>query len=228
MKDGINWEKLIMQLPPITEIVSSIADIKVDLSCFLPRLTEEISFNTEPLARIPFEVRKDITTSFYEPGSTSMAQKFIEKHLISWKDSDYLQKLLNDLYHYALRRNSHILANNVIVILSQLPYRYLGSWADMLAVAATRSSFLDVQELGIRCFENWENKDSCTFLNNCHFEERWLQEYADEVYNYVMEEGHEHVLLKKDISWPLAVRESNCSSNIERYTSGYSSSGIPN
>lgn len=226
MKDRINWASIIIN--PISELVSSICEPKVDFSWLLLTSAHIEDSNIEPLMRFPFEIRENITSFFYEPGSTSMAQEFIEQHLDSWKDSDYLQKLMNDLYYYATRRNSHILASNIIIILSQLPYRYLGSWADMLALAATRSVFLDVQELGIRCFENWENINSCVFLKNCQFKEKWLQEYADEVYSYVMEEGHEYVLSQKNIPWPLAVRGSNNASNVEGYRGGYNSSGAFN
>lgn len=170
-----------------------------------------------PLARLPFEIQENMISDFYTPGKTSMAQNYIETVIIQNNQLDYLQRLLNDLYHYATRIGSHILCNNVMIILSQLPYKYLGSWADMLAVAATRSPYRDVKELGIRCFENWENKKSCFFLKECEFEENWLQGYADEVYAYVMQEGSDsNVLFEKNIAWEMAGRDSDNPSKSRR------------
>ena len=85
-----------------------------------------------------------------------------------------------------------------------MPFSTLDSWASSLAVAATRSSYIDVQELGIRCFENWENRNACEFLYKCSFSEKWLQEYANEVCRYILGEDAEGVLFEENFTWQMA------------------------
>lgn len=185
------------------------------------------SHDDNPLLILPFDVRENITTEYYETGMSSMAQKYIEEHYLVNKNHMALQKVMNDIYYYAVRKDKHILSYNIMIVLSQLPYKYLGSWACLLAVAATRNKYMDVNEIGIRCFENWEDKEACTFLKQCSFSESWLQDYADEVSAYITKDGSDvNVLFEKDFTWQVAGRKLDSSSNIEGYRSGYSSSGV--
>lgn len=187
----------------------------------VPEATDE----NNPLNQLPFDVQDSITTEFYETGRSSMMQKYIEDSMVNYPN--HMQKLFNDLYHYAVRLDRHILAWNVLVVLSQIPYAKLGSWADMLAMAATRNHYLDIQEMGIRCFENWEDINAYSFLEKCSFSEEWLQEYANEVCMYLREERlTANVLPQENYSWQVARRTIDSSSNTERYSSGHSSSRI--
>lgn len=180
-----------------------------------------------PLMALPFDIRENITTEYYETGMSSLAQRYIEGHYLRNRRLTALQSLFTDLYYFATRKDKHVLAYNVMVVLSQLPYQYLGSWACLLAVAATRNKYMDVIELGIRCFENWEDKEACTFLRQCSFSETWLQDYANEVSSYLTEDGKDiDVLFEKDFTWQMAGGKLDSSSNIEGYRSGYSSSGV--
>ncbi len=189
-------------------------------------ITEKISnrINTDnPLLSLPIEVRENITTEYYETGKSSIMQRYVESKVLNNINS--MQKLFSDIYHYSVINDSHILMWNILVVLSQISYEYLGSWADILAVAATRSKYLDVQEMGIRCFENWENYNSYAFLKKQKFTESWLQEYADEVCAEEVEH-RENVLSEKNYSWKVARGKINTASNFERYSGGYSSCRI--
>ena len=188
--------------------------------------TEEVSwkfYKDDPLRFLPSEIRENIETDFYETGKTSVMQRYVENNVLN--NIEVTQKLFNDIYHYSVRNDRHILAWNILVVLSQLPYEYLGSWADMLAVSATRNKYLDVQEMGIRCFENWENDSSYYFLKELTFSESWLQEYADEV----CAEGinrKKNVLSEENYSWKMARRTFNATSNFEEYSGGHSTSRV--
>lgn len=178
-----------------------------------------------PLVWLSADVRDSVTSEFYETGQYSPLQRFVEDHLLD--HPDFLQEFFNSLFHYAVRVDSRVLTWNTIVVLSQIPYMYLGKWADMIAVTATRSPYMDIQEMGIRCFENWEDGDACVFLNNCSFSEKWLQDYADEVCDYIKSEGKKiNVLSQKNYPWEMAERSGFAASNTERYRSGYSTSGF--
>lgn len=168
---------------------------------------------SNPLLSFPFEVRQDITTQYYETGKTSLAQKYLENTPIQWD----VMRLIQEIYFYAVRKTNHMLAWNIMVVVSQLPYGRLGNSASVLALAATRNDNLDIVELAIRCFENWEDKHDCEFLKYASFEERWLQNYAAEVCEYVMEEDNRNVLPKKGYSWETAKRELFASGNFDGY-----------
>ncbi len=158
-----------------------------------------------PLLFLPEDVRNNVLEEYYEPGYLSSLQRHFMNVINNNGSGNELQKIINDLYQYAVRIRSHILAHNVMLALSQLPANSLDTWASTLAIAATRNSFVDVQEIGVRCFENWEDKKACEFLKKCKFKEKWLQEYADDVCDYVLGKDDEGVLSKKDIKREMAV-----------------------
>ena len=50
-----------------------------------------------------------------------------------------------------------------------------------MAVAATRHCNIEVQDCGIRCFENWESPANLPLLKNLTFTETWLSDYLSNV-----------------------------------------------
>ena len=174
---------------------------------------------SNPLLSVPFDIRQYITAQYYETGKTSLAQKYFE-NMIAQRN---VMELIQEIYFYSVSRKDHMLAWNIMVVVSQLPYDRLGNSASVLALAATRNPNMDIVETAIRCFENWEDKNACVFLKNSSFEERWLQNYADEVCEYVMEEDNKNVLPKKGYSWEMAKREQFTSGNFDGYRSRYCS-----
>lgn len=180
--------------------------------------TENRSYN--PLRILPFEIRMDLTSNYYETGRTSLTQEFFSKTA----EKEDIVPLLQKIYYFAVKRDNHMLIWNIMVVLSQIPYTLLGEGAAILALAATRTKYMDVIEMGIRCYENWEDKEACTFLDANSFSEKWLQEYAEEVCAYVREEGVVNVLSEKDYSWKMAVRREYTAGNTGKCGCGYSCS----
>lgn len=174
--------------------------------------------------KLPYAVRTALAEEYLEAGRRSLLQQYFETLLD--EKPPLAQELLTNLYYTAVQYKQHMTAWNVMVVLSQLPYEKMIPWAAFVALAATNSIYQDVQEMGIRCYENWEDKGACLFLGNCAFGETWLQEYADEVCHFVMEEGRDHVLFEKNQPWKMAERERNSASNTERYSSGHSDSRV--
>lgn len=181
------------------------------------------------IASLPFDIRESLLTECYEVGLSSLAQRYFESVASQEDGRWYLADMMQGIFAYAIRKKKHQLAYNILVVLSQLPYEWLGDWACLMAVSATRSPDLDVVELGIRCFECWEDKAACEFLNGCSFGETWLQGYADEVCEYVMGmtagEGEELVLPKEDFAWQVAQGGRNSTSFAEGRQSRHGSVG---
>lgn len=192
------------------------------------RKESDISSNSEnihknSLLKIPFEIRMDLEASYFETGKTSLSQRYFTERA---EKSDIMPDI-QEMYFYAVKNNNHKLAWNLIVMLSQIQYKLLGNTAAILAMSATRNPYKDVVEMGIRCYENWEDKIACEFLKQSVFEEEWLQEYANEVCSYVMEEGESNVLFEKNHTWEMADNQYT-TSNAGRHRGGYSSSRISN
>lgn len=158
-----------------------------------------------PVKRLPEYVQMDLEVCYFETGRKTVTQDYFE----NYASSINTVVVLSELITYGFQKDDHKLLWNIMVVVSQLEYATLGKHFCMLALGATRSKYLDIQELGIRCFENWENKKACEFLKHAVFEEKWLREYAQEVIEYVMEDGQDCVLPEKDYTWQMAKRDKN-------------------
>lgn len=166
---------------------------------------------------LPFVVRRELKEVDFEPGRRSLTQQYFE-HLLQ-QDLFLAQKSLQTTFYDAIVHKHKRVLWNVMIVLSQLPYDRMNPWASFMAMTATRLPFYDIQELGVRCYENWENKNACEFLAGCHFAENWLQEYANEVYDFVMKEGRQDVLYEKDFPWEMAWGRSNNTRNLGGHSS---------
>lgn len=168
--------------------------------------------NDEDIRDITDEIISELLEEELEVGKDSHARRYLLK-VIEYRSQKVVDVMQNLLLQALLRNDNHRLAYNVLVLLTQLPYEKMGAPADFMAIAATRSKYLDIQELGIRCFEDWENAEACKSLKNCRFSEEWLQEYADEVCAQIMREENQGVLSEKNRAWQVAQNGSPSSSN---------------
>ena len=50
-----------------------------------------------------------------------------------------------------------------------------------MAMAAIIHKNNEIKELGVRAFENWGSRNCLRFLKTIHIEEKWLQEYIDDI-----------------------------------------------
>lgn len=168
---------------------------------------------------MPFDVRNEFLEEYLEVGQNSLSEEYFKGLLDT---NEYIaQNLIQTIYYDSVKFNRRKSSWNIMVVLSQLPYSRIKPWASFVALAATRNPYYEIQELGIRCFENWEDMDACSFLQNCKFSESWLQDYADEVVEFVLEEGKANVLCEKNQSWKMAGGEEGGGSDSEGYRSGY-------
>lgn len=168
--------------------------------------------NDEELRDITDEIISELLEEELEVGKDSHARRYLLK-VIEYRAGKVVDVLQNLLLQALFRNDNHRLAYNVLVLLTQLPYEKMGAAADFMALSATRAKYLDIQELGIRCFEDWENAEACKTLRNCQFAEAWLQEYADAVCAELMGEEKQGVLSEKNRAWKMAENGSPSSGN---------------
>ena len=124
---------------------------------------------------IPDDVRREFMESELEPERYSRSYEFFNS--LDGSELYIFQKWYFQASRFGLRN----IAWNIMVILSQIEYHKLGEWACLLAAAATKSIYMDVAEVAVRCFENWNDKHAATFLKKCKLAEPWLREYAADV-----------------------------------------------
>lgn len=151
--------------------------------------TNLLSSTYDALHHLPYAISSDLENTQLESGIFSSVLEFFENFVI--RNIDYARKIIQDIFYDAIQQNRHRVAYNMMVILSELSYSLLGVWASIMAEAALKTPYDDIAEVGIRCFENWEDKEACKRLKNFNFKHDWLKEYAEEVCLYVENEGTE-------------------------------------
>lgn len=149
-----------------------------------PNITVPKSIALYGLSNLPSDIRSDLENNYYEPGVLPPVFKYFES-----LSAKFLENIMQDICIAALREKKHRIIWNIMVILSEFPYENLGEWAAFLAEAALKSPYPDVIELGIRCFENWEDREACKRLKRNSFKESWLNDYAEEVCEYIEKNG---------------------------------------
>ena len=122
-----------------------------------------------------------LSTETFETGISNPSEKyFIE--LIK-KDRDAALNGINKLFMDNYSTNLH--QTNILVgilhILSHLSYTDVYPIGQTIAICAFSHKNSEVEEFGIKCFENWEHKDGINKLKAIKFNSKWLQEYAEDV-----------------------------------------------
>ncbi len=85
--------------------------------------------------------------------------------------------------------NTRILLG-VLIIVSRFDYSMIYPEGQIMATAALSHEDPEIQECGVRAFENWGNRHSLKILKNLKVTTKWLQEYINEVIDDLEEELH--------------------------------------
>ncbi|MFF2457640.1 hypothetical protein [Peribacillus simplex] len=125
-----------------------------------------------------------LRNDFVEAGYFSTSELFLKSQLIEkpLETKDWLNRILID------NLSKPDILVKLLHIISDIDYRLIEPQGPTLALAASRHQDSEVQEYSIRVFEKWGNKESLDILRKIHFQEKWLQEYADEVISDLEEE----------------------------------------
>jgi len=85
--------------------------------------------------------------------------------------------------------NTRILLG-VLIIISRFDYFIIYPEGQLMATTALSHKDPEIQECGVRAFENWGNRHSLRILKNIKAPTEWLQEYINEVIDDLEKELH--------------------------------------
>ncbi len=85
--------------------------------------------------------------------------------------------------------NTRILLG-VLIIISRFDYFVIYPEGQLMATTALSHKDPEIQECGVRAFENWGNRHSLRILKNLKVPTKWLQEYINAVIDDLEKELH--------------------------------------
>ena len=83
----------------------------------------------------------------------------------------------------------------ILRVLSHFEYQEVAPQGPTMALAALSNVSAEVRECGIRAFENWSTLESLEVLKNVKCEEKWLNDYLQQVIAELKEELEKHVIV---------------------------------
>jgi hypothetical protein len=113
----------------------------------------------------------------FEYGIETQVDALIKEHMA--KNALVTKSLLNRIFLEQYTDAS--IVTGILRIISRFDYYIMYPEGQMMALAALVNKNAEIQECGIRAFENWETLDSLHILENITVSAHWLQEYVDEV-----------------------------------------------
>ncbi len=95
-------------------------------------------------------------------------------------ENEYVTKdWLNEVY--VSNYNDTKFLVNILKIIGNLDKQLLKSFGIVISGSALVHKNVEVKEMAIRVFENWNTIESYTFLKNCSLVPKWLNDYKNEV-----------------------------------------------
>lgn len=133
---------------------------------------------------LPSDIVDSVINDFYEPGMISRLEQYLTE-TFDENASGIVQHIMWDLYQYSNYENNNNLMVNVLIVLSELPFSIINDALIEIACNALESNDPELEELGIRCFENWDDKSGISYLKKYSYSESWLDDYAQSVCVYL-------------------------------------------
>jgi hypothetical protein len=121
--------------------------------------------------------RRSARSEPLEYGVFSRCDELVESWIHEYGDK--FGTLLGHLYLNAINDSEVALA--LLKAVSMLSWDTVYPHGQMLALAATGNSNLELSDACIRAFENWEDKRGIGYLEQTAFREQWLEDYKKEV-----------------------------------------------
>lgn len=117
----------------------------------------------------------------FEAGISNNSEKYFSELIIS----DRLSALngISSLFlkNYSPQNTKANILVGLLHIVSHFDYNSIYPAGQMMALCALSHVNKEVAEYGIKCYENWGNKDGIEKLRAVNFSASWLKEYAEEV-----------------------------------------------
>jgi predicted transcriptional regulator len=108
-----------------------------------------------------------------------LEELFIENEFVA---KDWLNEI------YISNYNDTKFLINILKIIGNLDKKLLKSFGIVISGSALIHKSVEVKEMAIRVFENWNTVESYTFLKNCTLTPKWLDDYKNEVLVNIEEE----------------------------------------
>lgn len=117
----------------------------------------------------------------FDTGVSNASEKYFEKLLHENRVSamNGISALFMDNFSVQGRKVNVLIG--ILHILSHCEYVHVYPLGQMIAICALSHVNSEVEEFGIKCFENWGHKDGIEKLSAIKFNSEWLQDYAKEV-----------------------------------------------
>ncbi|WP_024333894.1 hypothetical protein [Desulfotignum balticum] len=113
----------------------------------------------------------------FEFGYETPAEKYVREALSKY--GTFVREWINDIFLQSLDDPQTL--SGILRVISHFEYSLMYPQGMTIAISATRHEDAEVQECGIRCFENWEAIDSLPILKNIYISESWLNDYLKDV-----------------------------------------------
>ena len=117
----------------------------------------------------------------FDTGVSNASEKYFEKVIHENKVSamNGISALFMDNFSVQGRKVNVLIG--ILHILSHCEYTLVYPLGQMIAICALSHANSEVEEFGIKCFEDWGHKDGIEKLRAIKFNSDWLQDYAKEV-----------------------------------------------
>ncbi len=184
-------------VPPFDSWASSVGVNVLVTDDSTSRGSSENGRNEETLAELrQFSSRVVSLTRecVFEFGIENELDSFLRESLA--RNAMATQEWLNELF---LRYFGDVsVAVGILRAIAHLEYDLIYPAGPTMAVAALSHQDVEARECGIRAFENWESPDSLIVLEAARCDERWLQEYLEQVVAGLRERQRDVVLCAED------------------------------
>ncbi len=114
-----------------------------------------------------------IKESDFEFGFSSPAEEYVSEALNRY--GSFAREWINELFNKNFYNPN--ITSSILRIIAHFDYRQISPQGVNMAITATLHKSVEVQECGIRCFENWEAPENLIVLRSLSYSEEWLKKY---------------------------------------------------
>ena len=117
----------------------------------------------------------------FDTGISNASEKYFEKLFCENKVSTMNGISTLFMNNFSVQGRKINILIGILHILSHFEYTLVYPQGQMIAICALSHNNREVEEFGIKCFEDWGHKDGIAKLKAVKFNSEWLQDYAKEV-----------------------------------------------
>jgi hypothetical protein len=114
---------------------------------------------------------------FVEEGITNPSEEYIDG--LFKQDATTTNCLINKMFIDNFQNAQLLVA--ILHLISHFDYKQVSPQGQTMAIAALIHKNIEVQEYGVKCFENWRHRDGIRILRQAKPGQKWLQRYIDSV-----------------------------------------------